>query len=182
MLFCFSRLFLTSNNPTRIATKFINGFFLNQNVQIAMVQRLSLAILGGRATFSNVEFLSSNLHIKCLEFTIVFKWYLGSKDVRTPKPGKQQGGECNVEFTFPQARLRRSSRFACRCTSPVWKWQCTTTPMCTGTSWSRTCWKRCTGEKDVIDCRIRIHFPKTRVRHAPPRLGCGQREREEFKS
>ena len=77
----------------------MNGFQLDPRYQAIRINSMNLALIGGKATLSEIEFISQNQHIKIVEAEISIKWWLNSKSIRTTEKVKNNNKK-NTRLPF----------------------------------------------------------------------------------
>jgi len=72
-----------------ILTKTLNRMFLDPKDQVLKIGEVAVMLLGGRLALRNLEYISPNVHVKCLEVSLSMRWWLGAQDIRQgPLPNK----------------------------------------------------------------------------------------------
>jgi hypothetical protein len=70
-------------------TRLLNNYYLQPRKQILSIREITVMLLGGRFNFRNIEYVSPNIHLKCLEVSVTVKWWRGATDIRQgPSPTK----------------------------------------------------------------------------------------------
>ncbi|KAH9255077.1 hypothetical protein BASA81_006836 [Batrachochytrium salamandrivorans] len=65
-----------------LTTWVVNHLLLQPKTEFFHLRGVTLMLIGGRATLTGIEYLSPNVHVKCVELSVNVKWWRGSGEIR----------------------------------------------------------------------------------------------------